>query len=132
MKHLYDLELADYNSTMQFKVQIKWLMLQAIPCKYIAILQHHLMPFTNVTPAAILVHMITTYGRIRACDLERNLIIIAQPWDPDMDIETVFNHGALCRKLAAEGGNLITDPSYILILVKIFRESRVFPMEIRE
>ena len=47
-----------------------------------------------------------------------------------MDIETVFNHGALCRKLAAEGGNPITDASYILILLKIFRESGVFAMEI--
>ena len=31
-----------------------------------------------------------------------------------------------------EGGNPITDASYILILVKICRESGVFPMEIRE
>ena len=38
MKRLYDLELADYNRATQFKVQIKWLLLQAIPCQYIAIL----------------------------------------------------------------------------------------------
>ena len=38
MKRLYDLELAYYNRALQFKVQIKWLMLQAIPRKYIAIL----------------------------------------------------------------------------------------------
>ena len=31
MKQLYDLKLADHNRTLQFKVQIKWLMLQAIP-----------------------------------------------------------------------------------------------------
>ena len=70
MKQLYDLELADYNRALQFQVQIKWLMMQAIPKKYIAILQHHLMQFTNVTPAAILAHMVATYGRIRARDLE--------------------------------------------------------------
>ena len=38
MKRLYDLELADYIRALQFKVQIKWLLLQAIPQQYIAIL----------------------------------------------------------------------------------------------
>ena len=62
MKRLYDLELADYNRALQFTVQIKWLMMQAIPCQYIAILRHHLMQFTNVPPAAILAHLVATYG----------------------------------------------------------------------
>ena len=132
MKRLYDLELAVYNRALQFQVQIKWLMLQAVPKKYIAILRHLLMQFTNITPAAILAHLVTTYRRIRARDLERYLINIARPWDPDADIKTVFNHGAFCRELAQEGGNSITNASYVLILVKIFRESGVFPMEIRE
>ena len=96
MKRLYNLELADYNRVLQFKVQIKWLMLQAIPRKYIAIRQHVLMQFTSVMPAAILAHMVPTYGRIQAQDLERNLINIACPWNPETDIKTVFNHGALC------------------------------------
>ena len=76
--------------------------------------------------------MVTTYGKIRARDLKRNLINISRPWNPDMDIQTVFNHGALCRELAAKGGNPITDAGYVLILVKIFQESGVFQMEIRE
>ena len=79
MKCLYDLELANYNRALQFKVRIKWLLLQAIPHKYIAILRHHLMQFTNVSPAAVLTHMVTMYGRIRAHDLEHNPINIAQP-----------------------------------------------------
>ena len=108
MKRLYNLELADYNRAAQFKVQIKWLLLQAIPCQYIAILQHHLLQFTNVSPATILAHMVSTYGRIQAKDLERNLLNIMRPWNPDTNIKTIFNHGALCQELAAEGGNPIT------------------------
>jgi hypothetical protein len=76
--------------------------------------------------------MVATYGRIRARDLEKNLIDIAKPWNPDTDIEHVFSHGTLCREIAIEGGNPITDASHVLILVKIFRESGVFPIEIRE
>ena len=72
------------------------------------------MQFTNVSPAAILAHMVATYGQIRARDLKRNLLNIARPWNPDTDIKTVFNHGALCCELAAEGGNPITNASYIL------------------
>ena len=49
MKHPYDLKLVDLNRALQFKVQIKWLLLQAIPQKYIAILRHPLMQFTNVS-----------------------------------------------------------------------------------
>ena len=44
----------------------------------------------------------------------------------------MFNHGALYQEPAVEGGNPITNASYVLILVKIFQESGVFPMEIRE
>ena len=66
MKRLYNLELADFNRALQFKVQIKWLMLQAIPRQYITTLRHPLMQFSNVTPVAILVHVVGTYGRIRA------------------------------------------------------------------
>ena len=64
MKQLYDLELADYNRATLFMVQIKWLILNAIPRQYIAILRCHLLQFTNVSPAAILAHMVTTYGKI--------------------------------------------------------------------
>ena len=88
------------------------------------------MQYTKVSPVALVAHMTTIYGRICAQDLE--LINIARPWNPGMDIKTVFKHGALCRKLAAEGGNPIMGASYVLILVKIFQESVVFPMEIRE
>ena len=61
MKRLYDLKLADYNRALQFKVQIKWLLLQAIPHRYIAILCHPLMQFTTMSLTAILTHMMTTY-----------------------------------------------------------------------
>jgi hypothetical protein len=132
LRRLYELHLADYNRALQFRLQIKNLMLAAIPRKYIARLRHPRLQFTNVDPAAILEHMVTTYGRIRPRDLERNLIDIAKPWNPEDDIETVFNHGDLCREIAEEGGNPISDTSYVLILIKIFRESGVFPMEIRE
>ena len=64
--------------------------------------------------------MVTTYGKTRARDLERNLFNIAKLWNLDTDIKTVFNHGQLCRELAADGGNPITDASYVIILVKIF------------
>ena len=77
MKQLYNLHSADYNRALQFKVQIKWLLLPAIPCQYIAILQHHLLQFTIMSPTAILKHVVTTYVKIHACDLERNLLDIA-------------------------------------------------------
>ena len=60
------------------------------------------------------------------------MVDITRPWNPDTDIKHVFNHGALCREIATEGGNPISDTSYVLILVKIFRASGVFPLEIRE
>ena len=101
MKHLYNLKLVDFNRALQFKVQIKWLIVQAILRQYIAILRRPLMQFTNVTPAAILAHMVSTCGRIQAQDLECNIVTIARPWNPDTAIKTVFDQGALCRKLAA-------------------------------
>jgi hypothetical protein len=40
LRRLYELHLADYNRALQFRLQIKNLMLVAIPRKYIARLRH--------------------------------------------------------------------------------------------
>ena len=89
------------------------------------------MQFTMVTPKEILTHLMTTYGKIRDRDLDQNLENITRPWDPDTNIELVFSNGKLCRELAEEGGNPISDGAYIRMLLKVFRQSSVFNTKIR-
>ena len=78
------------------------------------------MQFTTVTPKEILTHLMSTYGEIRDRDLDQNLDNITRPWDPDTNIELVFSNGKLCRELAEEGGNPISDGAYIRMLLKVF------------
>jgi hypothetical protein len=73
LKRLYELDLADYERALQFQNQIKNMLLQAVPRRYITTLRHPTLQFTNVDPAVILDHLMETYGAIQARDLELNL-----------------------------------------------------------
>jgi hypothetical protein len=66
LKRLYELDLADYERALQFQNQIKNMLLQAVPWRYIATLRHPTLQFTNVEPVAILDHLMETYRAIRA------------------------------------------------------------------
>jgi hypothetical protein len=125
-------EMDDYNDSWSLQHQLKKLMLDAIPEVYINRLKDRQHNFAEVTVRTILDHMMTRYGTIRPEDLEANLKRMDQPWDPDTNIQSVFDNAAECRAFAAEGQDAISDPTYIRRVLEVFRKSGVFSNDIRD
>lgn len=114
-----------YNEYRALESHLKSLVIAAVPDIYICELQDVQVGYANVTIPAMLNHLFNDHGKIEPKHLEANLEQINTPWNPDEQIQTVFNNGNICRQFAEEGGDKITDSAYIRILVKIFRKSGV-------
>ena len=114
-----------YEEYRDLSLQIKTMMIQAIPLSFIRTLNHDQVGFANATPQQIMNHLLQTYGVITEDDLETNLKELKAPWNPAHDIEEIFARGSFCRSLATEGGDPITDATYTRALVTVFEESGV-------
>jgi hypothetical protein len=101
------------------------LLIVAIPPLYLTTLEDNDLGLALVTPKQILAHLITEHAAIKADDLEANLTAMKAPWDPSTNLELVFA-AHKCRHFAASGGDPISDPAYIRILLEVFTESGVF------
>jgi hypothetical protein len=121
-----------YYETRDLMAQLRQLMIEAIPDRYIGRLRHPRVNYANVHPREMLQHIITNYGTIKPKDLEANRERIKTPWNPDEPIEVVFINGEDCRHFAEEGGDPISDVNYIQILVSIFRQSGVMTDAVKD
>jgi hypothetical protein len=122
----YKLQLGDYNDAHGLKEQLMKLLIVAIPSLYLTTLEDDDLGLALVTPKQILAHLITEFAAIKADDLEANLTAVKAPWDPSTDLELVFARAHKCRCSAVSGGDPISDPAYIRILLEVFTESGVF------
>jgi hypothetical protein len=122
----YKLQLGDYNDAHGLKEQLVKLLIVAIPSLYLTTLEDDDLGLALVTPKQILAHLITEHAAIKADDLEANLTTMKAPWDPSTNLELVFARAHKCRCFAISGGDPISDPTYIRILLEVFTESGVF------
>jgi hypothetical protein len=77
-------------------------------------------------------HLQSQYGTITPDDLATNLVKIKTPWNPDTPLETVFVLGTECQDFAKAGGDPISNPAYLRILLDIFRASGVMATALEE
>jgi hypothetical protein len=122
----------EYDEARFLAHQLRQQLLQAVPRIYIAELANSRVGFANVTPTAILTHLVANYGTITPAELEENLARIKTPWNPDTPIENVFATGKDCRQFAIDGQEPIPDGAYVRILLHIFRQSGVLDDSIRD
>ena len=124
--------LEEYHDARDVQNQLKAQLMQAIPDTYREALADMDLGYSEVTAMDLLDHIVDTYGTITTIDLEANLQQIATPWDPDTPIASVFVTGNRCRQFAKEGGDPISDHTYMRILAKTFRNSGVLDDAIKE
>ena len=129
---LYKVDTRLYNEALGLNLQLKNLLLKAVPRTYIAILADVVHGFADVTIQDLLQYLLETYGAIYPEDLEKNMQRLKAPWDPATPLITVFTTGNECRQFAIEGGDPISDPAYIRILLETFTKSGVFTSDIRD
>jgi hypothetical protein len=124
-KDLYHDESRQYTEAHAIALQLKTLLIQAVPLIYISHLQHHLLKFATVSTLEILHLLEENYGTITSDDLCANQDKLQAPWDPNTPIEAVFTNGTACRQFAEAGGEPITDSMYMRYLLQVFQNSGV-------
>jgi hypothetical protein len=122
----YKLQLGEYNDAHGLKEQLMKMLIVAIPPLYLTTLEDDDLGLALVTPQQILSHLLSEFAAIKADDLEANLSTMKAPWDPSTDLELVFARAHKCHRFAISGGDPISDPAYIRILLEVFTESGVF------
>jgi hypothetical protein len=57
-------------------------------------------------------HLSTTYGQLKAAELEINRAKLATQWNPDKDIENLWKRITVIRDAATAGAGPISDRNY--------------------
>ena len=109
----YQQELEAYHDARNMQSQLKAQLMLAIPDTYREALADIDHGYADVTAMDLLEHVVDTYGTITTIDLEANLQQLETPWNPDTPIATVFVNGNRCRQFATEGGDPISDLTYM-------------------
>jgi hypothetical protein len=125
MKATYKTAMDNYVEAHAIQNHLKVLILKTVPNLYISEFDDGTMGYATTTSRQLLTHLIDTYGRIVAKDLETNLEIITAKWNPDTLIETVFNNATNCHQFAVNGG----DPIFLTPL--IFASSSRYSGQVR-
>ena len=125
LKDEYKIAMDQYTEAKALQKHLKALMIQAIPKIYISDIEDESIGYANVTPAAMLAHIMKEYGVITPKDLEANKEKIRRAWDPKDPIQEVFTNGTTCRQFAKDGKEEITDSAYVRDLLTVFRKSGV-------
>jgi hypothetical protein len=121
-----------FHEYVRLEAALQQQILQAVPPVYLSELADPILGFAEVTPVQMVTHLQSQYGTITPDDLAANLVKIKTPWNPDTPLETVFVLGTECRDFAKAGEDPISDPTYLRILLDIFRASGVMATALEE
>lgn len=130
METHYNNDLQYYYDAHGLHMQLRNLMIAAIPDDFIALLGDEAHGLAETSVNDILTHLMDSYGAIDDMDLKANIAKLSAPWDPSTPIITVFTNGKRCRKFAADGQEPIPDKAYVRLIVDVFKQSGVFKLEV--
>jgi hypothetical protein len=82
--------------------------------------------YADVSVAALLMHLRSTYGTITLEDLETNRARLSADWNPDSPIEDVWALIRETQRFAADGNDPISDTTVLSLLLTAFEKTGVF------
>jgi hypothetical protein len=112
----YRKDLDAYETFQALYDALKQLIIAAVPPVYLSELEDPTFGLADASPGILLDFLIEEYGDITHEDLEENLRHLQQEWNPETPIQDVFTRGTFCRQFATEGGDPITDTTYMTTL----------------
>jgi hypothetical protein len=122
----YTQDLTEFTAYRTVTQELKKQLIEAIPATYIDALSDTLWGYTNVTPAAIIEHLTTTYGEVTPTDLEENRNQLQAPWNIDEPIENIWTRTDRVLDYATRNGEPIPDTTTIRLLLAVFTKTGVF------
>jgi hypothetical protein len=96
----YKADLDEFVLLKATEAALRKCLITAIPSTYIDILADDIFEYANVSPAAIIAHMQTTYGQITLDDLADNMTDLKRPWHPDQPLEDLWKQLRRCQAFA--------------------------------
>ena len=122
----YNNNLAKFKTGVQVDNDLKAQIIAAVDKVYLAAQEDSVLGFSNVTAAALLAHLKTTYGTIKATDIEKNRAKLHDPWTADKPIESLWAHVKTVTDFATTAGEDIDDAVLIRCSKDVLRKSGVF------
>jgi hypothetical protein len=112
-----DIEL--HHKCVTVEEELKKQLLAAIHNRYISILSNKIM--------GLLAHLLGTYGRVTAADLEANRTTLYEPWNPKDDIENLWCRIKDAQDFATDNqGDPISDATAIEATLRAFEKAAVY------
>jgi hypothetical protein len=128
----YEQQIIDYNTHNDLSTHLLSIMIDAIPRVYIEELEDSIQGFADVTPQAMLAHLIETFGTIEPEDLDANEEKLSTPWDPSTSIHPVFTTAERCKQYSTIGGDTLSEGTITRRLTEVFQNSGVFDIECKQ
>jgi len=118
--------VAEHSLAITVREELKKQLLLAVDQLYLAALEDPIFGFANVTLAAMLNHLTTTYGTLSCSDLEKNRASIRTLWTPTEPIERLWERLREVRRIATAGADPIADSVAINLTHLLFEATGVF------
>ena len=128
----YDRALKAFETYNDVEQILKQQLLAAVKDEYVCSLQDALYGYANVTVRAILVHLETNYGQLDQDALTANLAALEEPWEPVESMEKIWQQATYAQGVATQGGDPITEATLVRIYRDKFKNTGVFPLDLRE
>jgi hypothetical protein len=124
----YAADLYEHTRVLTIAEELKKQLLQAVHARYLRALADPDFGFADVSPAALLAHLKTTYGVITREELETNRARLSAEWNPDSPLEDLWLRIAEIQRFALAGGpnNAIPDDTVLSLLLPVFEKTGVF------
>ena len=106
-------------------------LLVAVPHIYIDPLKDETFGFANVSPLAILAHLVTEYATVTPDDLQLNLEQLKEPMDIALSVEHVFARVRKCRAYALPH-DPISEAMAVRSTVQVLEATGLFAATLRE
>jgi hypothetical protein len=126
----YTADLAEHTHYLTVVEELKRQVLQAVLPRYFRILADADFGYADISVAALLLHLRTTYGTITPEDLETNRARLAADWNPDSPIEDVWMLIRETQRFAADGNDPLSDTTVLSLLLTAFEKSGVFSIAV--
>jgi hypothetical protein len=109
-----------YHTYHNFDQAIKKLIIEAFDNAYLNSLSDEIVGYADCTSLQLLTHMLMYYAMIAPTELTHNYERLNTPYDPNQQIETLFQQIQDARAFAVAGGQpygnvMITNVAYALI-----------------
>lgn len=126
LKRVYENELLSFNTYQFVRTELVKQITTAVESTYLQTLCDADFGFADVTPAAMLTHLKTTYGVMTGIEIEKNRARLSEAWDTATPIENLWTNITEIRRIATSVTQAIGDTAVITLVLPMFERTGLF------